>query len=222
MCPARNATWATCAYTVRKYCATPNSPSCGPYASKLTLCLFQGHRERGERGRGARAHMGIRSASIVLLFGLLSLLAVSLTYKRTAGGEDVGRFAGAAAIDAEAPEISTPQAPSLSSTLTPPLNDRPAAVDSSRSIKDNAAAEARGAIDYGDEETPWVARVLQSPPPTLVPDAHPAKCWIFNHMNKSGGTTVKFLLDPYLARNDMKVALYDSGQWRGGGESVFQ
>ena len=41
-------------------------------------------------------------------------------------------------------------------------------------------------------------------------------CWVFTHMNKSGGTTVKRLLRPTLDKNGISYGLYDSPQWKMG------
>ena len=41
-------------------------------------------------------------------------------------------------------------------------------------------------------------------------------CWVFTHMNKSGGTTVKRLLRPSLDENGISYGLYDSPQWKMG------
>ena len=41
-------------------------------------------------------------------------------------------------------------------------------------------------------------------------------CWVFTHMNKSGGTTVKRLLRPSLDENGIGYGLYDSPQWKRG------
>lgn len=44
------------------------------------------------------------------------------------------------------------------------------------------------------------------------------KCWVFNHMNKSGGKTVKYMLRSWVERNPPNVeAVYDSGEWMSGG-----
>lgn len=41
-------------------------------------------------------------------------------------------------------------------------------------------------------------------------------CWVFTHMNKAGGTTVKRLLRPSLDENGITYSLYDSPQWKQG------
>lgn len=41
-------------------------------------------------------------------------------------------------------------------------------------------------------------------------------CWVFTHMNKSGGTTVKRLLRPSLDKNGIKYGLFDNAQWKKG------
>ena len=44
------------------------------------------------------------------------------------------------------------------------------------------------------------------------------KCWVFNHMNKAGGSTVKYMLKPWIEANDISLGLYDSSQWQEGKE----
>lgn len=41
-------------------------------------------------------------------------------------------------------------------------------------------------------------------------------CWMFNHMNKSGGQTVKGILTPWVKQNNLSVGLYDSPHWKNG------
>lgn len=45
-------------------------------------------------------------------------------------------------------------------------------------------------------------------------------CWVFNHMNKSGGQTVKGLLKTWLARKRISPGLYDSLEWKSGAEQA--
>ena len=53
-------------------------------------------------------------------------------------------------------------------------------------------------------------------------DAHSAMqieqkpCWILNHMNKSGGQTIKFMLLKWIEERDITVGLYDSAEWKNG------
>ena len=60
------------------------------------------------------------------------------------------------------------------------------------------------------------------PPPVHLPgtaareSAHQKHCWVFTHMNKSGGQTVKALLKPWIADNGLSVGLYDSDEWKNG------
>lgn len=60
------------------------------------------------------------------------------------------------------------------------------------------------------------------PPPRPLPglnvhqSAHKKHCWVFTHMNKSGGQTVKALLNPWIAKNDLSLGLYDTDQWKNG------
>ena len=42
------------------------------------------------------------------------------------------------------------------------------------------------------------------------------KCWVFNHMNKAGGSTVKYMLKPWIEENNVSLGLYDSPQWQTG------
>ena len=45
------------------------------------------------------------------------------------------------------------------------------------------------------------------------------KCWLFAHQNKSGGSSVKRLLEMYLDGNiGVTRGLYDSDQWKSGNE----
>lgn len=45
------------------------------------------------------------------------------------------------------------------------------------------------------------------------------KCWIFVHMNKSGGTSVKKLLSPWIQQqNNVSQGLFDSKEWASGAE----
>ena len=41
-------------------------------------------------------------------------------------------------------------------------------------------------------------------------------CWVYTHMNKAGGTTVKRLLRPFLDDHGINYGLYDSPQWKRG------
>ncbi|CAN0424533.1 unnamed protein product [Pylaiella littoralis] len=50
-------------------------------------------------------------------------------------------------------------------------------------------------------------------------EEEPRRCWVFNHMNKAGGSTIKYMLSPWVEeRDDVSVGLYDSLQWLKGGE----
>lgn len=48
------------------------------------------------------------------------------------------------------------------------------------------------------------------------PQPFGGKCWIFNHLNKGGGSTVKYMLQPWIAKNNVSMGLYDSPQWQEG------
>lgn len=50
------------------------------------------------------------------------------------------------------------------------------------------------------------------------PASDTRKCWVFNHMNKSGGSSVKRLMMPWVAQANASFAIYDSDQWKGGSE----
>lgn len=41
-------------------------------------------------------------------------------------------------------------------------------------------------------------------------------CWVFNHLNKAGGSTVKHMLEPWIEKHNITVGLYDSTQWQQG------
>ncbi|CAM9501502.1 unnamed protein product [Hapterophycus canaliculatus] len=46
----------------------------------------------------------------------------------------------------------------------------------------------------------------------------PRECWVYNHMNKSGGKTIKHMLRSWVERSPPSVeGLYDSPQWISGG-----
>lgn len=47
-------------------------------------------------------------------------------------------------------------------------------------------------------------------------EANEDSCWVYTHMNKSGGTTVKRLLRPCLDDNGISYGLYDNPQWKRG------
>ena len=49
-----------------------------------------------------------------------------------------------------------------------------------------------------------------------VDNADTDSCWVFTHMNKSRGTTVKRLLRPSLDENGIGYGLYDSPEWKRG------
>lgn len=45
------------------------------------------------------------------------------------------------------------------------------------------------------------------------------RCWVFNHLNKAGGSTIKYMLQPWVdQREDVTVGLYDSVHWMKGGQ----
>ncbi|CAM9954333.1 unnamed protein product [Pylaiella littoralis] len=45
----------------------------------------------------------------------------------------------------------------------------------------------------------------------------PRTCWVFNHMNKAGGSTIKYMLSPWVEeRDDVSLGLYDGPQWLDG------
>lgn len=65
-----------------------------------------------------------------------------------------------------------------------------------------------------------------APPPLDLPgtgaheSAHQKHCWVFTHMNKSGGQTIKGLVNPWIAKNGLSLGLYDSVQWKNGTDSA--
>lgn len=67
-----------------------------------------------------------------------------------------------------------------------------------------------------------------SPAPLHQPEAgtaagesvHQKHCWIFTHMNKSGGQTIKGMLSPWIERNNLSLGLYDSLEWKNGTETA--
>lgn len=56
----------------------------------------------------------------------------------------------------------------------------------------------------------------------LVEIKRKRKCWVFNHMNKAGGSTVKYMLKPWIESNNVSLGLYDSSQWQDGKEFAQQ
>lgn len=55
-------------------------------------------------------------------------------------------------------------------------------------------------------------RLLQSP--------GPKKCWVFTHMGKAGGSTVKGLMDASIKHTHHTIGLYQNHQWMRGKDSV--
>ncbi|CAN0213077.1 unnamed protein product [Ascophyllum nodosum] len=53
-------------------------------------------------------------------------------------------------------------------------------------------------------------------PPAPRQEVGADSCWVYTHMNKSGGTTVKRLLRPCLDDNSISYGLYDNPQWKRG------
>ncbi|CAM9633910.1 unnamed protein product [Scytosiphon promiscuus] len=43
-------------------------------------------------------------------------------------------------------------------------------------------------------------------------------CWIFSHMNKSGGMTVRKMLIPWLSKHGLKSGRFDDNEWTSGSE----
>ena len=50
------------------------------------------------------------------------------------------------------------------------------------------------------------------------PAPHTRKCWVFAHMNKSGGSSIKKMMEPWInaQRNESVVGLFDTRQWKNG------
>lgn len=44
----------------------------------------------------------------------------------------------------------------------------------------------------------------------------PDNCWVFNHMNKSGGMTIRTMLLPWLKANGVIIGLFDDIEWSSG------
>eukprot|EP00752_Nemacystus_decipiens_P004974 g4523.t1 len=56
-----------------------------------------------------------------------------------------------------------------------------------------------------------------TPEPVAFVAKEPRKCWVFNHLNKAGGSTIKYMLQPWIdEQEEMTVGLYDSKQWEKG------
>lgn len=51
-----------------------------------------------------------------------------------------------------------------------------------------------------------------------VSESPRSKCWVFSHMNKAGGSTIKYMLEPYAKKHNLSIGLYDSSQWQEGTE----
>lgn len=168
--------------------------------------------------------MALAWASKFFLVGLFSHLAFCLSY-RTEVGEDGGvRFTNVAPVDAARSAGHVARA--LPDTPTKPRQvdgehymDTVNAANTVRHL-DEVESGPLPPKDVADKELPLTEGQPQAASRETPPKAEqPKGCWIFHHMNKSGGTTVKFMLEPYLTRSNMRVDLYDSGQWRGGGAS---
>ena len=50
------------------------------------------------------------------------------------------------------------------------------------------------------------------------PAPHTQKCWVFSHMNKSGGSAIKEMMEPWVRTQTNKgvARLYDNKQWKAG------
>lgn len=44
----------------------------------------------------------------------------------------------------------------------------------------------------------------------------PGGCWVFSHMNKSGGTTIRRMILPWLKAKGVTIALLDDIEWSSG------
>ena len=44
----------------------------------------------------------------------------------------------------------------------------------------------------------------------------PSGCWVFTHMNKSGGMTIRKMLIPWLEAKGITMQLYDDIEWSSG------
>ena len=49
-----------------------------------------------------------------------------------------------------------------------------------------------------------------------VRDTTSDQCWVFSHMNKSGGMTVRKMVTPWLSTNGITNSLYDEVEWSNG------
>lgn len=61
--------------------------------------------------------------------------------------------------------------------------------------------------------TPW-GRVRGDASAPMGDEREP--CWVLNHMNKSGGQTIKFMLLKWLEERRVTVGLFDSAEWKNG------
>lgn len=101
-------------------------------------------------------------------------------------------------------------------------------VSATRAIPPEGAIPADGAIPEEDaipaegatkaeDAIPTNAATPQGPS-TVAGGEAPSTggCWVYTHMNKSGGTTVKRLLRPALDANGISYGLFDNPQWKKG------
>ena len=50
-------------------------------------------------------------------------------------------------------------------------------------------------------------------------DSRNDRCWIFNHLSRAGGSTIKYMLKPWVAlRHKATLGVYDDKEWFKGGE----
>ncbi|CAM9217509.1 unnamed protein product [Ectocarpus sp. 12 AP-2014] len=54
----------------------------------------------------------------------------------------------------------------------------------------------------------------------LLTSPGPRKCWVFTHMGKAGGSTVKGLMDASIKHTHHTIGLYQNHQWMRGKDSV--
>ncbi|CAM9969025.1 unnamed protein product [Sphacelaria rigidula] len=78
------------------------------------------------------------------------------------------------------------------------------------------------AAGAGDEHSAGVA-IRSSRRGTKSEEEEQRKqCWVFTHMNKSGGQTVKGILKPYVEDRGISTGLYDWQQWNEGTSYVTE
>lgn len=59
-------------------------------------------------------------------------------------------------------------------------------------------------------------QLAASTAPKLAVTPAEKQCWIFNHLNKAGGSTVKYMMMPWVEQHNVSLGVYDTKQWQSG------